>query len=69
VQTLHTYSYSTRKRKYYRGTLAKNVGFRGLIETAEADFGDFRIEFLGESVFDMASVRDAMALWGEGGAL
>jgi hypothetical protein len=30
------------------GNSAKKVGFRGLIDTAEADFGDFRIEFLGE---------------------
>jgi hypothetical protein len=26
----------------------KKVGFRGLIDTAETDFGDFQIEFLGE---------------------
>jgi hypothetical protein len=31
-----------------RRTTAKKVGFRGLIDTAEADFGDFRIEFLDE---------------------
>jgi hypothetical protein len=35
----------TRKRQYERG---KNFGFRGLIETAESDFGDFRIDFLAE---------------------
>jgi hypothetical protein len=30
------------------GTLTKYFVFRGLIETAESDFGDFRIDFLGE---------------------
>jgi hypothetical protein len=30
------------------GTLTKNFGVRGLIETAESDFGDFRTDFLGE---------------------
>jgi hypothetical protein len=30
-----------RKRHYYRGTLTKNFRVRGLIETAESDFGDF----------------------------
>jgi hypothetical protein len=33
-----------------RNSSKKKVGFRGVNETAEAeaDFGDFRIEFLGE---------------------
>jgi hypothetical protein len=30
------------------GTPAKKVSYGGLIDTAEADFGDFRIEFPGE---------------------
>jgi hypothetical protein len=29
---------------------SKTVGFRSLIDTAEAEFGNFRIEFLGEHV-------------------
>jgi hypothetical protein len=31
-----------------KGNYSKKVGFRGLIDTAEADFDDFQIEFLGE---------------------
>jgi hypothetical protein len=38
----------TRRQKCARGTPAKKVGFRSLIDTAEANFGDFRIEFLSE---------------------
>jgi hypothetical protein len=38
----------TRKRKCLSGTPAKKGCFRGLIDNAEADFGDFRIEFLSE---------------------
>jgi hypothetical protein len=30
------------------GTLTKKVGFRGLYQTAEADFANFRLNFLGE---------------------
>jgi ATP adenylyltransferase/5',5'''-P-1,P-4-tetraphosphate phosphorylase II len=38
----------TRNRESQRGIQAKKVGFCGLIETAEADFGYFRMELLGE---------------------
>jgi hypothetical protein len=31
-----------------KGNSNKKVGFRGLVDTAEANFGEFRIEFLGE---------------------
>jgi hypothetical protein len=31
-----------------KGNSSKKVGFRGLMYTVEADFGDFRIEFLGQ---------------------
>jgi hypothetical protein len=31
-----------------KGNSSKKFGFHSLIDTAEADFGDFRIEFLGE---------------------
>jgi hypothetical protein len=31
-----------------KGNSNKKVGFRGLVGTAEADFDDFRLDFLGE---------------------
>jgi hypothetical protein len=41
--------------------MTKNFGFRGLIETAESDFGDFRIDFLGayEAICKMALGRES----------
>jgi hypothetical protein len=38
------------------GTLTKKIGFRGLYQIAEADFDDFRLDFLGkfEAIFETA---------------
>jgi hypothetical protein len=42
-------------------TPEKKVGFRGLLENAEADFGDFRIEYLGKfkAIYETASARES----------
>jgi hypothetical protein len=39
-----------------KGNSNKKVGFRGLYQTAEAYFDDFRLDFLGEfeAIFEMA---------------
>jgi hypothetical protein len=39
-----------------KGNSNKKVGFPGLYQTAEADFDDFRLDFLGEfeAIFEMA---------------
>jgi hypothetical protein len=39
----------------------KKVGFRGLYQTAEADFDDFRLEYLGEFefIFETALARES----------
>jgi hypothetical protein len=37
-----------RKHKYNRRPLKKNFCFRGLIETAKADFGNLRVEYICE---------------------
>jgi hypothetical protein len=44
-----------------KGNSRKKGDFRGLIDTAEADLGDFRIEFLGEfdAICKKAELLDA----------
>jgi hypothetical protein len=39
----------------------KKVGFRGLYQTAEADFDDFRLDFLGEfeAIFETALAHES----------
>jgi hypothetical protein len=39
-----------------KGNSNKIIGFRGLYQTAEADFDNFRLDFLGEfeAIFEMA---------------
>jgi hypothetical protein len=49
------------KRKCKRGTPAKKVGFRGLYQTSESDFDDFRLDFLGkfQAVFETALAHES----------
>jgi hypothetical protein len=52
-----------------KGNSSKKVGFRGLIDTVEADFGNFQIEFLGEftAICKTASACESGPCGGGGG--
>jgi hypothetical protein len=54
-----------------KGNSSKKVSFRGLIDTAEANFADFRIEFLGEfeAIFETALACESGLGGGGGGGL
>jgi hypothetical protein len=43
------------------GTLPKKNGFRGLYQTTEADFDDFRLDFLSEfeAIFETALAHES----------
>jgi hypothetical protein len=51
----------TRKRYYLRETLAKQVGFCGLTQGTKANYGNWRIEYLGEfeAICKTALVRES----------
>jgi hypothetical protein len=44
-----------------KGNSNKKIGFCGLYETAEADFDDFRLDFLGEfeAIFEAALAHES----------
>jgi hypothetical protein len=48
-----------------KGNSNKKVGFRGLYQTAETDFDDFRLDFHGEfeAIFETALAHES-GLWG-----
>jgi hypothetical protein len=44
-----------------KGNSNTKISFRSLYETAEANFGDFRLDFLGkfEAIFEMALAHES----------